>query len=449
MTFRYLPMTEQDKKEMLEAIGIESVDELFLDIPEEVRFNGRLNIKEAKSESALTKELFKLANQNVNLKTHASFLGAGVYDHYIPSIVDHVISRSEFYTAYTPYQPEISQGELQAIFEFQTMICELTGMDVANSSMYDGGTALAEAAMLACGQTRRKTILISEAVHPEYREVVKTYARGQRHQVVEIPLNNGVTSTEQLKELMSNDVAAVIIQYPNFFGRIEPLKDFATIAHEYKSLFVVSCNPVALGILTPPGNLGADIVTGDAQPFGIPTSFGGPHCGFFAVSKKLMRKIPGRLVGQTVDEDGRRGFVLTLQAREQHIRREKATSNICSNQALNALAASVAMSALGKKGIREMAVKNVQKANYAKKQFKEKGFDIVYDGPIFNEFVLKVDKPISQLSQHLLEKGFIAGYDLGKLDEKLHGHMLVCVTEVRTKEEIDQFVEEVGAYHAK
>ncbi len=449
MTFRYLPMTEQDKKEMLEAIGIEAVDELFLDIPEEVRFNGRLNIKEAKSESALTKELFKLANQNVNLKTHASFLGAGVYDHYIPSIVDHVISRSEFYTAYTPYQPEISQGELQAIFEFQTMICELTGMDVANSSMYDGGTALAEAAMLACGQTRRKTILISEAVHPEYREVVKTYARGQRHQVVEIPLNNGVTSTEQLKELMSNDVAAVIIQYPNFFGRIEPLKDFAAIAHEYKSLFVVSCNPVALGILTPPGNLGADIVTGDAQPFGIPTSFGGPHCGFFAVSKKLMRKIPGRLVGQTVDEDGRRGFVLTLQAREQHIRREKATSNICSNQALNALAASVAMSSLGKKGIREMAVKNVQKANYAKKQFKEKGFDIVYDGPIFNEFVLKVDKPISQLSQHLLEKGFIAGYDLGKLDEKLHGHMLVCVTEVRTKEEIDQFVEEVGAYHAK
>jgi glycine dehydrogenase subunit 1 len=449
MTFRYLPMTEQDKKEMLEAIGIEAVDELFSDIPEEVRFNGRLNIKEAKSESALTKELFKLANQNVNLKTHASFLGAGVYDHYIPSIVDHVISRSEFYTAYTPYQPEISQGELQAIFEFQTMICELTGMDIANSSMYDGGTALAEAAMLACGQTRRKTILISEAVHPEYREVVKTYARGQRHQVVEIPLNNGVTSTEQIKELMSNDVAAVIIQYPNFFGRIEPLKDFAAIAHEYKSLFVVSCNPVALGILTPPGNLGADIVTGDAQPFGIPTSFGGPHCGFFAVSKKLMRKIPGRLVGQTVDEDGRRGFVLTLQAREQHIRREKATSNICSNQALNALAASVAMSALGKKGIREMAVKNVQKANYAKKQFKEKGFDIVYDGPIFNEFVLKVDKPISQLSQHLLEKGFIAGYDLGKLDEKLHGHMLVCVTEVRTKEEIDQFVEEVGAYHAK
>lgn len=448
MTFRYLPMTEQDKKEMLTAIGVDSVEELFSDIPEEVRFTGRLNIKEAKSEPALMKELSQMANKNINLKTHTSFLGAGVYDHYIPSIVDHVISRSEFYTAYTPYQPEISQGELQAIFEFQTMICELTGMDVANSSMYDGGTSLAEGAMLACGHTRRKTILLSETVHPEYREVVKTYARGQRHQVIEIPANNGVTDVEQIKELMTDDVAAVIVQYPNFFGRIEPIKDISTIAHENKALFVVSANPLALGILIPPGKLGADIVTGDAQPFGIPTSFGGPHCGYFAVTKKLMRKIPGRLVGQTVDEDGRRGFVLTLQAREQHIRREKATSNICSNQALNALAASVAMTALGKKGIREMAIQNIQKANYAKNQFKQKGFEIAFDGPSFNEFVVKVDKPVSELSQKLLEKGFIAGFDLEKVDARLKNHMLVCVTEARTKEEIDQFVEEVGAFHA-
>ena len=447
MTFRYLPMTEQDKKEMLSAIGVDSVDELFSDIPEEVRFKGRLNIKEAKSEPALMKELSQLANKNINLKTHASFLGAGVYDHYIPSIVDHVISRSEFYTAYTPYQPEISQGELQAIFEFQTMICELTGMDVANSSMYDGGTSLAEAAMLACGHTRRKTILLSETVHPEYREVVKTYARGQRHEVIEIPIHNGVTDVEKLKEHMTDDVAAVIVQYPNFFGRIEPIKDFATIAHENKSLFVVSTNPVALGVLTPPGQLGADIVTGDAQPFGIPTSFGGPHCGFFAVTKKLMRKIPGRLVGQTVDEDGRRGFVLTLQAREQHIRREKATSNICSNQALNALAASVAMSALGKKGIREMAIRNIQKANYAKQLFKQKGIEVVFEGSSFNEFVIKLKKPISELSQKLLEKGIISGFDLEKVDARLKNHMLVCVTEVRTKEDIDQFVEEVGAYN--
>jgi glycine dehydrogenase subunit 1 len=374
-------------------------------------------------------------------------LGAGVYDHYIPSIVDHVISRSEFYTAYTPYQPEISQGELQAIFEFQTMICELTGMDVANSSMYDGGTALAEAAMLATGQTKRRTILISEAIHPEYKEVVKTYAKGQKLQVEEVPLNNGVTDIESLKNQLTDDVACVLVQYPNFFGRIESLREIEPVVHGNHSLFIVSANPVALGILTPPGKFGADIVTGDAQPFGIPQSFGGPHCGFFAVSKKFMRKIPGRLVGQTTDENGNRGFVLTLQAREQHIRREKATSNICSNQALNALAASVTMTALGKKGIREMAIGNIQKANYAKNVFKQNGFEIVYDGPSFNEFVVKLDKPVEGLTSYLLQSGVIGGYDLGKVDPKYAGQMLVCVTEIRTKEEIDTFVEKVRAYH--
>lgn len=447
MGFRYLPMTEQDKKEMLDKIGVRSVDELFSDIPETVRYKGRLNIKESKSETALIKELSSMAEKNVNVKKYTSFLGAGVYDHYIPSIVDHVISRSEFYTAYTPYQPEISQGELQAIFEFQTMICELTGMDVSNSSMYDGGTALAEAAMLAAGQTKRGTILLSEAIHPEYRDVVKTYAKGQKIDVKEIPLINGVTDINALTSLLTDDVAAVLVQYPNFFGRIESLKELEPIIHGNRSLFVVSANPVALGILTSPGQFGADIVTGDAQPFGIPQSFGGPHCGFFAVTKKLMRKIPGRLVGQTTDEEGRRGFVLTLQAREQHIRREKATSNICSNQALNALAASVAMTALGKKGIREMAIANMEKANYAKNKFHEIGIEIAYDGPSFNEFVVKLDKPIHNLSSHLLEKGIVAGYNLGKLDDKYSNQMLVCVTEVRTKEEIDQFVMEVGAFH--
>ena len=351
MKHRYLPMTEQDQKEMLASIGVEKVEELFSDIPESVRFKGEYKIKPAKSEPALLKELSNLASKNADLKRYTSFLGAGVYDHYAPVIVDHVISRSEFYTAYTPYQPEISQGELQAIFEFQTMICELTGMDVANSSMYDGGTALAEAAMLAAGQTRRKKILISKAVHPEARDVVKTYAKGQHVEVVEIPYQDGVTDIAALKEIISDDIAGVIVQYPNFFGRIEPLKEIEEIVHSVKSMFIVSSNPLALGALTPPGKLGADIVAGDAQPFGIPAAFGGPHCGYFAVTNKLVRKVPGRLVGQTVDENGKRGFVLTLQAREQHIRREKATSNICSNQALNALAASVAMTALGKKGI--------------------------------------------------------------------------------------------------
>lgn len=447
MKHRYLPMTEQDQREMLDSIGVDNVNDLFEDIPEKVRFKGDYKIKEAKSETELVKELTKMAAKNADLKSHSSFLGAGVYDHYMPIIVDHVLSRSEFYTAYTPYQPEISQGELQAIFEFQTMICELTGMDVANSSMYDGGTALAEAAMLSAGQTRRKKVLVSSTVHPESRDVLRSYAKGQYIEVVEIPHNNGVTDVEELKQLMNNDIAAVVVQYPNFFGRVEELKAIEEVTHAQKAMFVVSSNPLALGALTPPGQLGADIVIGDAQPFGIPSAFGGPHCGYFAVNKKLMRKVPGRLVGQTVDEDGIRGFVLTLQAREQHIRRDKATSNICSNQALNALAASVAMTALGKQGVKEMALQNIQKAHYAKEAFKAKGFSIAFEGPSFNEFVVKVNMPIREINQKLLSKEMIGGYDLGLMDDSLSQHMLVAVTELRSKEEIDAFVAELGDCH--
>ena len=444
MKHRYLPMTEQDKQEMLGAIGVKSVDELFQDIPEQVRFKGEYNIKPAKPESSLMKELSRMAGKNADTKSYASFLGAGVYDHYAPVIVDHVISRSEFYTAYTPYQPEISQGELQAIFEFQTMICELTGMDTANSSMYDGGTALAEAAMLSAGQTKRKKILVSQAVHPEARAVIRSYASGQRVEVAEIPYKDGVTDMAAMKEMMGSDIAGVIVQYPNFFGRIEPLKEMESIIHEQKAMFIVSSNPLSLGALTPPGALGADIVAGDAQPFGIPAAFGGPHCGYFAVTKKLVRKVPGRLVGQTVDEDGKRGFVLTLQAREQHIRRDKATSNICSNQALNALAASVAMTALGKKGVREIAVQNIQKAHYAKKRLAEKGLDIIFDGPSFNEFVVKLPASYEKVNKALFDQGIIGGFDLGRDYPELKDHMLVAVTELRTKEEIDALAEELG-----
>lgn len=447
MKHRYLPMTEQDQKEMLEKIGVNSVDELFSDIPEKVRFKGSYQIKPAKSESALLKELTKLSQKNADAKANVSFLGAGVYDHYSPVIVDHVLSRSEFYTAYTPYQPEISQGELQAIFEFQTMICELTGMDVANSSMYDGATALAEAGMLSAGTTKRKKILLSSAIHPEAKEVVKTYAKGQYIEVVEVPHKEGITDLDALGTMIDNTVAAVMIQYPNFFGRVEPLKDLEAIIHEHKSLFVVSSNPLALGALTPPGKFQADIVVGDAQPFGIPMGFGGPHCGYFAVTSKLMRKVPGRLVGQTIDDNGQRGFVLTLQAREQHIRRDKATSNICSNQALNALAASVAMTALGKHGVKEMAIANMQKAHYAKIKLKEAGFDIVYEGPSFNEFLIKCNASISSINRALLEKGMIGGYDLGREFEQLENHMLIAVTELRTKAEIDEFVAEMEEYH--
>ncbi|MBO9129678.1 aminomethyl-transferring glycine dehydrogenase subunit GcvPA [Bacillus sp. 165] len=444
MLHRYLPMTEEDKKEMLNTIGVESIEELFSDIPESVKFKGELNIKPAKSEPQLAKELSELASKNANVKEYASFLGAGVYDHYNPIIVDHVLSRSEFYTAYTPYQPEISQGELQAIFEYQTMICELTGMDVANSSMYDGGTALAEAAMLAAGHTRKSKILVSKAVHPETRDVLHTYAKGQRLEVVEIDTKDGMTDLEMLQNEMNENVACVVVQYPNFFGQVEKLADIEKIAHQHKGLFVVSSNPLALGVLTPPGKLGADIVVGDAQPFGIPTQFGGPHCGYFTTTKALMRKIPGRLVGETKDLDGRRGFVLTLQAREQHIRRDKATSNICSNQALNALAASVAMTALGKQGVKEMAMQNIAKTQYAKKQFEQNGFTVAFNGPCFNEIVVDCKRSVKEVNAALLQTGIIGGYDLGEYYPELTNHMLIAVTELRTKEEIDMLVKEMG-----
>ena len=448
MKHRYLPMTEQDKAEMLQTIGVASIDELFSDIPEEVRFQGLYNIKEAKSEAALMKELAQLAAKNKDTLSNVSFLGAGVYNHYKPVIVDHVISRSEFYTAYTPYQPEISQGELQAIFEFQTMIAELTGMDLANSSMYDGGTAFAEAGMLAAGHTKRKKIIVSGAVHPEYKDVLTTYAAGQSIDVITAPTKDGVTDIESLKGLVDETTAAVMVQYPNFFGQIEDIQTIGEIVHEVKGLFVVSANPLALGILTPPGKLGADITTGDAQVFGISENFGGPHCGFFAVTDKLMRKVPGRLVGETVDQDGRRGYVLTLQAREQHIRRDKATSNICSNQALLALAASVAMTAFGKQGIQEIAKQNIVKTRFAKKAFEAAGFEVVYQGAHFNEIVVKTKQSVTEINKALIEKGIIGGFDLGRVYPELENHALIAVTELRTKEEIELLVAEMGAYNA-
>ncbi len=445
MEFRYLPMTEEDKKEMLNAIGVESTDELFSAIPEEVRFKGELNLKPPKNEYELMKELTEMSKKNINLKEYSSFLGAGVYDHYIPSVVDHVISRSEFYTAYTPYQPEISQGELQAIFEFQTMIAELTGMDLANSSMYDGATALGEAVNLSADYTKRKKVLVSKAIHPESLAVVKTYASGQDVEIVEVDFKDGVTDTEALQEALDEDVAGVVVQYPNFFGQVEPLAEIRNIIDQQKkTMLIVSANPLALGYLTPPGEFGADVVVGDTQVFGIPAQFGGPHCGYFATTKKLMRKTPGRLVGQTTDENGVRGYVLTLQAREQHIRRDKATSNICSNQALNALASSVAMSSIGKYGLKKMAELNMKKARYAKKKFEVAGIQVLFERPFFNEFVIQLDKSVAEVNDALLDKGIIGGYDLGRDFPELENAMLVAVTEIRTKEEIDQFVKEVG-----
>ena len=413
-TYRYLPDTKQDQEEMLEFLQVSSIDELFEDIPADIRLQGELNIPQAVPEPLLVKKMNQLATKNINANHYPTFLGAGTYDHYIPSVVNHMISRSEFYTAYTPYQPEISQGELQAIFEFQTMVCELTGMDVANSSMYDGFTSLAEAASLAVASTRRSKILVSKAVHPESRAILRTVADGPGYTVEEIQLTDEITDLGKLKEQIDKDTAAVIVQYPNFFGSIEDLAAIKKIAEENKALFIVSANPLALALLQAPGKLGADIVIGDMQPLGIPMSFGGPHCGYFAVSKKFMRKIPGRIVGQTEDEKGQRGFVLTLQAREQHIRRDKASSNICSNQALNALASSICMSSLGKQGIRQMAQLNLEKADYMAKTLQQKGFVILNQSPFFNEFVVELPRPVKEVNAKLLEAGIIGGFDLGK-----------------------------------
>ncbi|MFW3516213.1 aminomethyl-transferring glycine dehydrogenase subunit GcvPA [Staphylococcus caprae] len=444
MSHRYIPLTDQDKQEMLDTIGAKSISELFGDVPADILLDRNLNIEKGEAETSLVRRLNLLANRNITKETHASFLGSGVYDHYTPAVVDAMISRSEFYTAYTPYQPEISQGELQAIFEFQTLICELTEMDVANSSMYDGMTSFAEACILAFSHTKKNKVVVSKGLHYQALQVLHTYAKTRKEfEVVEIDLDGTITDLEKLEQAVDDDTAAVAVQYPNFYGSIEDLEKINNFIKDKKALFIVYANPLALGLLTPPGAFGADIVVGDTQPFGIPTQFGGPHCGYFATTKKLMRKVPGRLVGQTKDEEGNRGFVLTLQAREQHIRRDKATSNICSNQALNALASSIAMSALGKQGIYDIAVQNLKHANYAKNQFKAQGFEVL-DGNSFNEFVVKFDEPIKEVNLKLADEGYIGGFDLSEVSGDFKNHMLVAVTELRTKDEIDTFVQKAG-----
>lgn len=444
MSHRYIPLTDQDKQEMLDTIGAKSISELFGDVPADILLDRNLNIAKGEAETSLVRRLNLLANRNITKETHASFLGAGVYDHYAPAVVDAMISRSEFYTAYTPYQPEISQGELQAIFEFQTLICELTDMDVANSSMYDGMTSFAEACILAFSQTKKNKIVVSKGLHYQALQVLHTYAKTcKEFEVVEIDLNGTITDLQKLEQAIDDDTAAVAVQYPNFYGSIEDLEKINSLIADKKALFIVYANPLALGLLTPPGTFGADIVVGDTQPFGISTQFGGPHCGYFATTKNLMRKVPGRLVGQTQDDEGNRGFVLTLQAREQHIRRDKATSNICSNQALNALASSIAMSALGKQGMYDIAVQNLKHANYAKQLFKHKGFEVL-DGNSFNEFVVKFDEPIKEVNLKLADQGIIGGFDLSEVSDDFNNHMLVAVTELRTKEEIDNFVQKAG-----
>jgi glycine dehydrogenase subunit 1 len=436
----YIANTPEDIQEMLKAIGLESVDQLFDDIPKDIKLSRELDLPKSKSELEVSSYLKKLADKNCSMSELTSFLGAGAYDHYIPSIVNHVISRSEFYTSYTPYQPEISQGTLQYIFEFQTLIANLTGMDLANASLYDGGTAVVEAALMAAAYSKKDEIIISKSVKPDARKILHTYAHVQDLKVIEVDIKDGVTDMEALDGLVSDNTAAVIVQSPNFFGIIEDLEAIGEIAHKgKKTTFIASVDPISLGILKKPGDMNVDVVVGEGQSLGIPVSFGGPYLGFMAVKKDYVRKIPGRIVGQTEDLDGKRSFVLTLTAREQHIRREKATSNICSNQGLNSLAATVYMVTMGKEGLREVALQSTKKAHYAYEQLIKSGkFKPAFDKPFFKEFALTSDIEPEKINKELRKENIIGGYDLGKEYPQFENSILYAVTEKRTKEEIDK-----------
>ena len=423
---------------MLEAIGVKSVEELFADIPADVRMKRPLNLPPALSEMELKSHIQELALQDRDFEESLYFLGAGAYDHYIPSVVKNIVGRSEFLTAYTQYQPEISQGYLQALWEYQSLICLLTGMEMAVTSLYDGSTAMAEASLMACGITGRNEILISRTVHPHWRDVLATYARDRDVIIRLVDYADGVTSLDALSAQVNEKTAAVICQNPNFFGCVEDMKQAAQITQAKGALFIAAVNPISLGVLEAPGILGADIVVGEGQSMGLPVSFGGPYIGFLATRDKWLRRTPGRIVGQTVDSEGTRGFVLTIQAREQHIRREKATSNICSNEALCSLAVAVYLSALGREGIRQVAELCLQKAHYAKKKIiAVLGFKPVFSQPFFNEFVVRCPLPPTELNFELREAGVVAGLDLGKYYPELNGCMLTAVTEKRTREEIE------------
>ncbi|WP_408955953.1 aminomethyl-transferring glycine dehydrogenase subunit GcvPA [Natroniella sp. ANB-PHB2] len=438
--FPYLPHTREDRKKLMEGIGITEIDELFTDIPEAVKLDRELDLGQPLSEFEVKERMKYLSGRNENLEEYTSFLGAGIYDHYIPSVVDHILLRSEFYTAYTPYQAETSQGYLQAIFEYQTLICELTGLDVANASMYDGASAIAEAALMSTAvKRRRREIIISKTVSPESREVLKTYCDAVDLELVEVDYKDGVTNSDQLDELVSEKTAGVIIQNPNFFGQLEDLAEMAEVVHQAGALFIVSADPISLALLEAPGNLGADIVVGEGQALGNPLNFGGPHLGFLATTKKNMRRIPGRVIGETEDEEGNRGYVMTLQTREQHIRRERATSNICSNQALNALAATVYLTLLGKEGLKKVAKQSARKAHYAAQKINQlEGYEVLFNGPFFKEFAVKAHKSIEEINEELLTANIIGGYDLEADYSDLENGMLLAFTEKRTKAEIDQ-----------
>jgi glycine dehydrogenase subunit 1 len=424
---------------MLAAIGLRRLEDLAAILPAGLRLDRSLNLPSPLSEMELIERLGRLSAEGKEGKKWVSFLGGGAYNHFIPAVVDHILRRSEFYTAYTPYQPEISQGTLQAIFEFQTLICQLTGMDIANASVYDGASAVAEAVLMAHRLKGRKRILVSRGVHPDSRSVAGTYTRPLEFLLEPIAYSPaGATDLPALEKAMSAEVAAVVLQQPNFFGCLEDVEKAAEIAHSRGALLIVATQePLSLALLQAPGAQGADIAVGEAQSFGNGLNFGGPYVGFFAAKEAYLRAMPGRLVGETVDREGRRGFVLAVATREQHIRREKATSNICTNQALCALASLIYMATFGKKGLRELAEMNLSKAEYAKKRLGEVG-SLRFSGPTFNEFTLTLKKDPGPVLSGLLEEGLIGGLALKKFYPEMDREILVCVTERNSREEIDR-----------
>jgi glycine dehydrogenase subunit 1 len=443
----FIPHTDLEREEMLKVIGVKKLEDLFKDVPEAYRFP-KLDLSPALTEMEVYSEMQDISKANETTRDLACFLGAGAYNHYIPAAVDSLLQRGEFYTAYTPYQPEISQGTLQAIFEYQSLIALLTGMEVCNASHYDGATAVAEAGVLAYHHFREKRtrFVLSLAVHPHYRETFCTYLCGYPELDIKIGAGNQnpLADPSSLDALIDNNTALVVVQYPDFFGRIYDYSSLARTTHEAGALLAVVINPISLGLLKPPGDFGADIVVGEGQPLGIPLSFGGPYLGLFATRKELVRKLSGRLVGETLDSQGRRGYVLTLTAREQHIRREKATSNICTNQGLMALASTIYLSLVGKHGLKQVAELCYHKAHYAAQTIHAiPGFSVYSDTPFFHEFVVRFPDTVTveEVNQHLLDHDILGGYDLGNDYPSLKNHMLIAVTEMNSREQIDLLAE--------
>lgn len=437
----FISNTPDDVRLMLERIGVSRFEDLLADVPEELRASSKLNLPAPLSEYEARRLLSRMAGCNCDPQQLTSFLGGGVYDHVIPSLVNYVISRPEFYTAYTPYQPEVSQGTLTSIYEYQSLICELFDMDVSNASMYDGASAMGEAVHMARDLTLRKRILVADTVNPWHVEVMKTYARGLEVPIETVPAKEGVTDVEALEEMLDDEVAAVVLAHPNFFGLLEPVFEIADKAHKRGAFMVASVDPVSLAILAPPGSYEADIAVAEGQSLGLALGFGGPYLGVFAAKKDHIRRMPGRIIGRTVDADGKPGFVMTLQTREQHIRREKATSNICTNEALCALAATVFLSVVGRAGLVEMAGLSTRKAHYlAERMAKLSGYEPAFRGSFFKEFTVRTPKPASHVVDAMLERGFLAGVDLGRFREEWSNLLLVAVTEKRTREEMDSYL---------